>query len=53
MTIVLPGRAPLSALRVPRLAGVALALATLGVFDLGILPTSFIDLASQSIARIF
>jgi NADH-quinone oxidoreductase subunit N len=53
MTEPEPGRAPLSAPRVPRLAGAALALATLGVFYLGILPTSFIDLATQSIARIF
>ncbi|HEY7792022.1 MAG TPA: NADH-quinone oxidoreductase subunit N [Vicinamibacterales bacterium] len=53
MTAPEPGRAPISAPRVPRLAGATLAIATIGVFYLGILPTSFIDLATHSIARLF
>ena len=53
MTEPEPGRAPLSVPLVPRMAGLALGLATIAVFYLGILPAHLIDLATQSVARIF
>jgi len=53
MTEPEPGRAALSVPAVPRMAAAALGLVTIGVFYLGIIPAHVIDLATQSVARIF